>query len=385
MSSAEQLATVTPFPGAINSLPPLANQNNIASELPEFDFGIDDIEVGKTRYFDGGAHIDRHYRFSNGAEYVGRLTISHSGLYEPPLSHRLPWCTELNGLYTDVDEEHARRGSTSIRVSPERTSVLKAAKNLGDALWGDNNMLARDAYTQHLILDDIDLLGITAPGQAIETGDSKAAMTNPAVQAYAARFGRLILYSHNNDPCVEHALTAEDFTPEAVIKNMKYLLVDEPRELLRAIRTHPIHKIPQLAQTSSLRPGFWLQQVATGPALFSGKSGGFPEHMPNDSVTSIRLFRHSEFNHALGWLRRFAPFKGIYVFMEDGSHMSLADSRIQLSTIEYVEVAQQQIKDGVKPSELSAEQIVNEVNLRRTSFRSGRSNHAARRPVQTVS
>lgn len=386
MSSAEQLASVTPLPGVINR--PLDTEQleqSIASPLPTFDLGIDEIKVGKTKYFDGGAHIDRQYRLNNGAVFVGRLTVSRSGNFDTLLSHRLPWCTELNGMYTEVDEEHARRGSTSIRVSPEKTGIFRAAHNVVDAIWGPNNMLARDAYVQHLILDDIDSLGIAEPDQAIETGDSKAAMTNPAVLAYAAKFGRLIRYSDTTDPCLEHALSLDNLTPEAAAKNTKYLLINEPRELKRAVRTHPLHKLPRLARTAPLTPGFWLHQVATGFALFSGKSGGFVDHIPNETVAAVRFFNHSEFNHSLDWLRRLDPFKNVYVYQEPGSHMSLADLDVQMSTIDRVEEVQNRFKDGVTPEELDIEMIVKDVQVARLAARSGQSNHAVRRPVQTVS
>ncbi|MDB5169640.1 MAG: hypothetical protein JWN82_36 [Candidatus Saccharibacteria bacterium] len=389
MSPAEQLASVTRLPGMINSLPsPEQVERSTASTLPDHDISIDDIRVDKPRPFDGGVHIDRHYRMIDSnrvvTKYTGRVTLAESQSYDILLSHRLPWCTTLDGTYDMIDEEHARRGSSGVRVSSRQTDIVSATLNLADALVGDNDMLAYDSYAHHVILDDIDELEVAAPKEIIETGDSKAAITNFAVQAYAPRFRREVVYSDITDPCLEHGVRPRMLRPKELKEVMHYFGVKEPKNLVAATAEYSNAEKLRMARTVSLWPGFLIHQVATGFALFAGKGGGFVDHIPNSSRTAVGFFNGSPYNHGQDWERRLAPFTGVYTYWQDGTHLSILERNVQGGTIDRVDLTQELLKTVLTPDELDAAHIVAEVAKRQPSVLSGQSSRAARQPARTA-
>jgi hypothetical protein len=386
MSSAEnQLATVTPLPGFARMLPSEEQVNaSIARPLPEFDIIIEDATSGPEIAFDGGMHFDRHYRFSDGSRYTTRVTQPHKQLYDRPLSSRLPWCTDLNGLYGEyVDPLHARNGSLSVRTSSQRRSLLRAATGAITGAFSESHLLSHYAYAHHVILNELEEQGIADFSEVIESGDSQAGMTNLAFQGLCAQFGRSAPYNDITDICRADKVTPT-LDPRVIAATMKYLLLDEPAELVSSAKKYSPEERRILARTAPADVRFWLHQLAVGHDLFSGVTGGFVDHVPGNSTTALRFFNGSRLNHAESFTARLSRLPGVHIYHEDGTHMSIADPDVQQTTIDRIDLAQELLSGGVLPHELDAALIVERVGPSRPSALSGRLGRAARQLAQTA-
>jgi hypothetical protein len=355
MSAPDQLATVTVLPGTYENEPIDA----VAAPLPEYNLQIHDAKPTKPVAFEGGSHHDWTYQLSDGSVFHSRLTLSRQQQYDIGLSHRTPWCTDLNGMYSEVDKEYARRGMTGTRVGPEQTSVVRAARNLAMVLFGSDTQLAHDAYVHHLILDHVDSLGIANAKTVIDTGDSRGAMTNFGVQSYATAFNRTMVYNDINDPCIEHAVAPGPRTALKLPGIAKYLGV-EVVELAKAIKDYDADQLLPIAKTARFSPAFWLHQASTGLALFKGEAGTFIDHIPGNSVTAVGLFDNSPLNQSAEWRRRLQPFTNVFAYSQSGSHLSLARWGVQLRTINRVELVQEQLATVRSADELNVEAVVRE-------------------------
>jgi hypothetical protein len=144
--------------------------------------------------------------------------------------------------------------------------------------------------------------------------------------AYAARFGRTVLYSNLTDPCVARPIQ-RDF--ETVKKALTLPLDVAMLEfaLTRSVVTDP-RRGRHLLRTIDPTPKGFLQFIRTGKPLMNGEAGMMAEQTPLDMRATIAFFRRCRVNDARRYEQILANRLGVRFVRPEGGHGGGLDRRI---------------------------------------------------------
>lgn len=325
-------------PSDVASVPYSLTPQHSISPLPIFDLGIDAQRMLVTNHEEGvGTIRTERFRMNDGSTYHARTYEPERPAYGTPVTFTTPWCTDLPGYNDRVGHKLAFHNIRTIAVGPEQSGVVRAVKQLGKA------SLAHDAKVHHLILDHLEETGRIATNHIINIGYSRGSMVGFGLQAYAREHGRHMSYNDYVDPCLEHSVDARSVR----WGKLPRYLGKEIRALAGALAHESPEELCRLLPSVTLAPGFWINQLSTGKALFAGEAGSFIDHLPTDSRTNVLLCDNSLFNHASAWRERLASFPNVTIQHQEGYHLSGADSHVVQGTIGRVLLAQHMIEQDL--------------------------------------
>lgn len=292
--------------------------------------------------------IDR-FRFSDGSQYDVQLIEPVKKVSDIVLTYTTPWLTRLGGLNTYLGIEAAKSGMSSVAVSAEVASFGKAIKNIGHVT------LAHEALVQHLALDEVELDGRFMAGMAILAGYSRGAMVGFGVNGedLAAQFGRQIVYSDLIDPCLEHKPGLTAWNPKELAPYCEVEII----ELIKCITHYQQKEAWHMLKTLPTSISQFIQEIATGCALFSGEAGDLGDIMPEDSPMYLTLYIGSLFNQSASWREKFSErFKKICINNETGTHITGSDMGVIRETVGRISIVQQLLKDGATRADIDPTQ-----------------------------
>ena len=215
------------------------------------------------------------------------------------------WTTQVAGLNSHTASKIARAGMKAIVKGPEKNVSIP---------------LSHSAFLTHALLDATDEEGFSRPKVIAHKGFSRGAMIGFGVNAYAPIFGRQLIYSERDDPCVAHHIL--ELTRDEIVDYLGYV----PEELftvgrqLGSILLDP-RRLKHYVQTVDLSPNGLIQVVRTGRPLFGGEAGLMAELVPDDAQMHVTFQRGMPANHREDYKRRLAGRDGVVIKEYRGTHV----------------------------------------------------------------
>ncbi|HVV26179.1 MAG TPA: hypothetical protein VHC21_04080 [Candidatus Saccharimonadales bacterium] len=221
------------------------------------------------------------------------------------------WITQIEGANMDIARKLMKIGFNVLVKGPEIGSSIP---------------LSQSAYHTHLVLDELQ-----ARDEAVDTsavaleGYSRGSMIGFGTNAYAARFGRKIIYSNLTDPCVGRPIQRDLATVKKAVTLPADILMLElavGRSLLDVRRGR------HLLKTIDPTPKGLLQFVRTGWPLMNGEAGKMAARTPLDMQATIAFFRRCQVNDVDLYQEILADRPGVRFVRPEGGHGGGLDRRI---------------------------------------------------------
>lgn len=308
-------------------------------QLPHYDTEVDTTHRRPldTILHDGiGTTWIEEWRMDDGTTFD--ISISE------PLSHAsdivvvkdTAWGTQVRGLNEDVARMFMQLGLTLLIKGPEKNRFIP---------------LSHSAHNTHKVLDVAQARGYHQPDMAMVEGYSRGAMIGFGTNAYAAQFGRHILYSELTDPCVARPLT--ELSPKEWLEIMK----NAPAEIgtgayqLGRLALNPV-KAWHYRRTINISPfGLW-QFAHHAQPVFSGETGDLARHFPEDGQANISFFMNSCASDEATFRSILTHHDGVEINRLGRGHLTGMDKRLLGHIAARYAGLAQQLRDGVKPESI---------------------------------
>jgi hypothetical protein len=248
------------------------------------------------------------------------------------------WGTQVLGLNLHHGLGAAQLGAPVTIVGPEKNASVTLAESGRLAL----------AYINY---QDHGKNGFADPTHLMYKGFSRGAMLGFGLQSLAKEFGRQIIFSHLDDPCLAKKLSNLDLSDVAEVMSKG------PKELAGTARNisslilHPARR-KHYVHTVDLSPRGLRQFVRTGRALFTGEAGDLAAAVPKDAQLHVRFFRQSLANQRREFKRRLAGKPGVSFSDVNGSHTEGTSPETLDQTAQQLSGVIIQLSLGIHPAEL---------------------------------
>jgi hypothetical protein len=290
-------------------------------------------------------------QFNNYNHYAVQVFNPPEDLRDPKnlaVTYTTPWCTDLEGISTEVGKELALNGLSVVAISPNHPDLRHAFIDLGRRIRGRYSVLEQDAIAHHQILDFIDIEEHLNLKQVLGYGYSRGAMIGLGLLAVANHFDRSFPYSDLIDPCLCNTVKTQKLNPLEIGK----YLIEEVGSLVREVKALPESELLHLAQTIHVDLCFWLQQLTTGIGLFEGEAGRFSDMISKDNVLHLTFFSNSPFNQADKWISAFKDYPNFGFSIIDGYHTSGINPGNRKNSVGRIVLANKLILEGVNANQI---------------------------------
>jgi hypothetical protein len=257
------------------------------------------------------------------------------------------WSTQPEGVNIDVARKLMKLGFNVLIKGPEVDSSLP---------------LSQSAYNTHQILNAMEQRGNIDARYITVEGYSRGSMIGFGVNAYAALFGRRVLYSNLTDPCVARPIKADlETVKKAATLPLDIALLE--LDVMRSVLD--IRRGRYLLDTIDPTPRGLRQFVRTGGPLMNGEAGMMAARTPLDMQATIAFFRRCRINDAELYEAILADRSGVRFVRPEGGHGGGLDQRIIGNIAVRFERLGSQLADGRQPDELDFQEITHGGGLAR--------------------
>jgi len=216
-----------------------------------------------------------------------------------------------------VGIEGSYRGSQQITILQEINGLLK-------------HSLLRSSHHIHRILDVIESKHESLQVHTqdiILLGESRGAMVGKGILGLAQKYDRNIPYADLTAPCFP-----EKFSMTKAPNLMKQV-AHEPLEFLKIFGSIGLRGLVHYPASIDLHPHAIVNNLAIGPALFSGDAGVLAESIPLDQNMHITTFHDDFASMPQVWKAIYQDHRGVRIKQIEGAHLTIAHSR----TLEYID------------------------------------------------
>jgi hypothetical protein len=267
----------------------------------------------------------------DGTAYAVLRAVPHEPITDIVIGLTPAWWTSTRGHNRHTIEHFMRLGVPGIAIGIEgsyrgapQETVLQEINGLRQ------HSLLRSSHHMHRILDAIESKHETLSVHTqdmILLGESRGAMIGKGILGLASEYDRNIPYADLTAPCFPEKFSITK-TPN-LVKQIAY----EPLEFIKMFGSISLRSLIHYPASIDLHPRAIANNIAIGPALFSGDAGLLAGSIPLEQNMHITTFHDDFASMPDAWEDIYEEHQNVRIKRIEGAHLTIAHSR----TLEYID------------------------------------------------